>query len=209
MQRDLLILGGTGDTVFDAVAALRLHVEQAVTIGRAVGHGGIGNTLGILHARPERATGRAHVVLVQRPCALPALFRRPEHLALVVGVTTEDQRVLHLLQQREQPRAVFSAIGFIEQRNVEAQHHQLVLGDGGEITLKEGELVFAQATDIRRLPARLGDDVVHADEHHRRLFPGVGVRPEIAVVTGQRCGIALRAEVHVMIAGYMQPRHAE
>ncbi|MNO05481.1 hypothetical protein D3C81_2268810 [compost metagenome] len=49
MQRDLLIRRRTGDAVLDAVLALRADIEQAVAVGRAVGHGGIGNALRVLY----------------------------------------------------------------------------------------------------------------------------------------------------------------
>ncbi len=209
MQRDLLVLGRARDPVLHAVAALRLHVEQAVAIGRAIGHGGVGDALRVLHSRPERTAGGTHVVLVQRPRAVPALRRVPEHLVLVVGVAAEHQRVRHLLQQREQARAVRGAERVVEQRNMQPQHHQPVLGHGRQVALEEGELVLAQAADVRRLLPRLGDDVVQADEHHRRLFPGMGIRAELAVEAVQRRGIAARAQVHVVVARHVQPRHPE
>src|SRR5690606_35760030 len=65
MQGDLLVLRGTGGSVLDAVAAVGGHVEQAVAVGRAVAHGGIGDALFVLHPGPERTAGRADVVLVQ------------------------------------------------------------------------------------------------------------------------------------------------
>ncbi|AJQ85515.1 hypothetical protein AZ54_11605 [Xanthomonas oryzae pv. oryzae PXO86] len=88
MQQQLHIIGRARGVIGERVVAAGCNLQHRITGGRAVAHGRVGNAVGILGARPERTTGRAHVVFVQRARTLPALVRTMRHLTLGVAMAT-------------------------------------------------------------------------------------------------------------------------
>ena len=88
------------------VLAALPHAQARMAIRRAVGHGAVRNTRRILDARPVRTTGRADVVLVQRPQAVPTGRGIVVPVPLDVGMSAEQQHMRKILQQREQPFTV-------------------------------------------------------------------------------------------------------
>ena len=195
------------------VTTVAADAQTGVTVRRAVGHRGIGNAAGILHAGPERAAGRADVVFVQRRGALPTGARIVHPVLLGVAVTAEDQHVRKPAQQREQPRAIGVAEGVaafvLEQRNMHRQHQQALLRYARQIGFEKRELVVAQAADVRRALTRPIDHVVEAHEHRFVFFPREGVGAEGVAEGQQRVFVARDIEVQIVIAGDVQPRHAD
>ena len=159
MQGELEVFGLAGHEPAQVKCAL-MRGEHRVSIRRAVAHGRRRNARGIFRAGPERATGRADVVLVQWLDAVPPGGCVMEKMLLNVGVPAEHQHIREWPQQREQAIPVGMAKGFhagrVEQGNVQRDHQQALPGYAGQVGGQECELLLAQSADIdrRALPGR-------------------------------------------------------
>ena len=134
-------------------------------------------------------------------------------VSLGVAVAAQHQHVRERRQQREQARTVRVAeavlVGFVEQRDVHRQHQQAIARQAGQQAREEGELVLAQAADVGRLAPRRRNDVVQADEGRQPGHARVRVRADLAVVRVQRSLVGGRVGIDVVVAGHVQPGHAQ
>jgi hypothetical protein len=153
---------------------------------------------------------------MQRFFPMPAAGSCVEDMPLGVAVRAQQQHVGEIAQQGEQSLAILRPEGLrrsrrraIEERDVYCQYQQAILRQRRQVSAEEGELILAQPADIGRHPSRPMDDIV---EHHERrlfLFPGERVGAEVVAEGAQRVLVAGRVDIHVMVAGGMQPRHPE
>ena len=198
------------------VIAAPAHAQARIAVGRAVGHGCVGNPGRVRGARPEGAAGRTDVVFVQRLRAMPAAAGAVEDVTLRMAVRAQQQQMREVAQQGEQALAVGRTEGFhrprnrgVEERNVRREHQQPILRQRRQIGREEGELRLAQAADIVRLLPGTIDHVVEHDERRFGFFPGVAVRAEVLAKAAQGILVARGVEVEVMVAGHVQPWHAQ
>ncbi|MNV19514.1 hypothetical protein D3C71_1103800 [compost metagenome] len=214
MQGDLVIVRRTRHVIAQAVVATGLDRQHRIAVRGAIAHGRIGDAAAVLHARPERPAGRAHVVLVQRLAALPTFGGTVVVMLLGVAVAAEHQHVRELLEQREQARAIrmaerLTARRSIEQRDVHAEHDQAITRQALEVIAEEGELVRAQAADVARLGLGVVDHIIEEHETRAPLFHRIGIRAVHGAPAVQRVRIVAGVHVQVMVARHVEPRHLQ
>ncbi len=159
-------------------------MQTGIAVRRSITHGGIGQTVLILHTGPIAAAACAGIVFEQPSDAMPVAVGAMLYDILRMRMGGKQQHVPERCEQFEQSPAVGTAEGFgivlgLEKGNMCGYHQQFVFVGTGQIARQKMELRFAQAADVGRLSTRPVDHIIEHDEVGVPFFPGEGIRTEL------------------------------